>query len=127
MNLVARGSAIDISIVAIDNRHIYLNEVLANLNSLIEKEDAAVSCVLGHIDQGTFFPVEKDGLSVGSNEHFSLKFVAEYEAATWLVFNKHPNTVGHLVERLTGAHVFDIDSFDIWTDERPNSLIAVVP
>lgn len=127
MNLVARGSAIDISIVSIDHCHIDLNEVLANLRTRIEKEDDAVSCVLGHIDQGTFFPVEKDGLSMGSNDHFSLKFVAEYEAVTWLVFNKHPNTVGHLVESLTGAHVFDIDTFDIWTDERPNSLIAVVP
>jgi len=121
---VVKGSQIDITMFPIFKG--YMDEFVNKIHNraLEEKNDP----ILGYIKNGMFYTVEP---IEGSNEqyilnHYSLNFVKSYKDTCWIVLKTDPGNIYNVMHAVCGWHVINIKEYDIWTDERSNSLVAVV-
>jgi len=123
MKLVAKGSQIDISLCPIDSK--YMNEIINIMKVRFEKEEN--DPILGYIVNNLFYTLDyMNNGSVGLSDHYSLNFAKKYKDTCWVILNKHPNQLYNPMSYLMNGNTFNVDEYDIWTDERNNSLIAVV-
>lgn len=118
------GSQIDITLFPIDKK--YMNECINTIHERFtqEKNDP----ILGYIKDTMFYTVEP---IQGSNEqyivsHYSLNFVKSYKDTCWIVLKAHPGKVYSVMTAITGWTTMNIEEYDVWTDERSNSLVAVI-
>jgi len=123
MKLIAKGSQIDITLCPINFQH--MDNVISMMNIRFEKEEN--DPILGYIVNNLFYTLNfMDDVSVGSTDHYSLNFAKKYKDTCWVILNKHPNKLYNPMAYLTSCNIFNVEEYDIWTDERSNSLIAVV-
>jgi len=118
MKLVIRGSQIDITLcpLNVEESSIYINNIIKR------NEEAQEDPILGYIINDAFY---KLGSSV-AQDHYSLQFARNYKDKFWVVLNKHPSKIYNPMAYITSHQIFNTDEFDIWSDERSNSLIAVI-
>ena len=119
MKLVIRGSQIDITLCPLNLREssTYIN----NINKRYEEEKN--DPILGYIINDAFY---KLGSSV-AQDHYSLQFARNYkDKFFWVVLNKHPFKIYDPMVYISECDIFNTEEFDIWSDERSNSLIAVI-
>ena len=118
MKLVIRGSQIDITLcpLNVEESSTYIN----NINK--RHEEAKEDPILGYIINDVFY---KLGSSI-AQDHYSLQFARNYKDKFWVVLNKHPCKISHPMAYISECDIFNTEEFDIWSDERSNSLIAVI-
>jgi len=110
---------IDLSICPLDN-----NTIDRIITAVVNKH-SFLKDVLGIIISRQFFYV-KDLLNIKHTEnHYTLKFIDD-TFSYWLVFIKHPINIAPLMRDLTEYKSFVINDFDILTDERKSSRVAVI-
>ena len=121
---VVKGSQIDITMFPIFKE--YMDECISKIHErfLEEKNDP----ILGYIKNAIFYTVEP---IEGSNEHYilnhySLNFVKSYKDKCWIVLKASPGNLYNVMNAITALHTIHATEYDIWTDERSNSLVAVV-
>lgn len=121
---VVKGCQIDITMFPIFKE--YMDEFINKIhNRVLEGKNDPI---LGYIKNGMFYTVEP---IEGSNEqyilnHYSLNFVKSYTDKCWLVLKVSPGNVYGVMHNISGCHTIHVTEYDIWTDERANSLVAVV-
>ena len=122
MKRLIRGSQIDITLIPIHSDEL-MDSVVQKMNERFDEEKN--DPILGYIRDDTFYTLNLEHTEVAS-DHYSLKCLHKYEDKHWLVLNMHPGNVYNPVSYLTGWTTAKVEEYDIWTDERSNSYIAVV-
>ena len=120
MKRLIRGCQIDITLFPIQSEEL-MDLVVQRMNRRFDEEKN--DPILGYIRNGEFFRLN---LEHTVSDHYSLKCLHKYEDKSWLVLNMHPGNVYNPVSYLTGWSTAAVEEYDIWTDERANSYIAVV-
>ena len=122
MKRLIRGCQIDITLFPIQSEEL-MDLVVQRMNRRFDEEKN--DPILGYIRNGKFYTLNLEHTEVES-DHYSLKCLYKYEDKFWLVLNKHPGCIYNPVSYLTGWSTAAVEEYDIWTDERSNSYIAVV-
>lgn len=122
MNKIVKGSNIDITLCPWPKDQ--MGETIERMNERFNKEED--DRILGYIIDDLFFTLDADNNNIGVKNHYSLNFVKDYTDKCWVVLNKHPNQIYSPMANITGCYTFNVEEFDIWSDERSSSLIAVI-
>jgi len=102
-----------------------MNEIINIMKVRFEKEEN--DPILGYIVNNLFYTLDyMNNGSVGLSDHYSLNFAKKYKDTCWVILNKHPNQLYNPMSYLMKGNTFNVEEYDIWTDERSNSLVAVV-
>ena len=101
-----------------------MEDVLKKMRNRYDKEEN--DPIIGYIKNDMFYSLTLEENPTGTKDHYSLNFVKKYDDTCWIVLNKHPSQLYNPMSYLTSCNTFNVDEYDIWTDERSNSLIAVV-
>ena len=116
------GSQIDITLIPIHSEEL-MDFVIKRVNKRFDEEKN--DPILGYIKNGEFYRLNLEHNEI-QTDHYSLKCLHKYEYKFWLVLNKHPGSIYDPVSYVTSWNTFNVNEYDIWTDERSNSYIAVV-
>jgi hypothetical protein len=119
MPLVARSSAIDITVCPVETEE--MDEYLRIIFSLFESDKA--DNIVGYIRNGFFYEL---GETTGTTSHYTLEFVKWYQKSSWIVMLEHPSRITNTMSLITNRYSYIAEAYDLWADERKNSLIAVV-
>jgi len=119
MDKLIYSTCIDITICPID-----ANTIDKVISSLMNKSPEIMN-VLGIIISNQFFYSADLEILKHTDNHYSLKFIND-KFDYWIVFIKHPYELNKILIALTNYNSYQINNFDLLTDERKSSNIAVV-